>query len=416
MSKIFCSFCGKHEEDVETLVMGEFREVHICESCVERAYDFIKTERMQRHSNIDLQHIKKEEVLPEVLKAHLDQYVIGQEKAKRTLCVAVYNHYKRLFLVQNKDEEPAVEKSNVFLVGPTGTGKTLLASTIAKKLKVPFCSISMTQVTQAGYVGDDVESALSTLLQAADGNVQAAQMGIIYLDEADKMARKGDNPSLTRDVGGEGVQQALLKIIEGGIVNVPPYGGRKHPEQKMVQIDTTNILFILGGAFEGIENLIERRLYMRPLGFDVKTQKAQIPDLPKEQLISYVSALDLKAYGLIPELIGRVPMIAHLDALNKESLLQVLTATKNALIKQYKKLFAMEGITLNFTSGALDYIIERALKLQVGARGLRSICDTIIQDAMFFLPSREDITAYEIDENYCREKLEKSQFGLLKRA
>lgn len=418
MRKVFCAFCGKHEDEVDTIVSGQVPEAHICDTCVERAHEFIKEEHAhQKEMAIDMKKVRKEDVRPEVLKAYLDQYVVDQEAAKRALCVAVYNHYKRLFMAQypqNADDEVEIEKSNVFLVGPTGVGKTLLASTIAKKLKVPFCTVSVTQMTQAGYVGDDPESALSALLQAADGNVQAAQMGIIYLDEADKMARKGDNPSLTRDVGGEGVQQALLKIIEGGIVNVAPHGGRKHPEQKMIPLDTTNILFIFGGAFEGIERLIERRLRMRPLGFDLK--KSVLPNLKEQDLGSYVSAQDLKAYGLIPELVGRIPVITHLSPLDTNALRKVLTEPKNALIKQYKKLLLMEGIALKFTDDALDYIVKKALELKVGARGLRSICETIMQDAMFDLPSKEDVTSYKIDAAYAMNKFEGSRLASLKAA
>ena len=287
MGKVFCAFCSKHEDEVDTIISGQVPEAHICDSCVDRAYEFIKAEHAvpsHEESTIDMTKLRKEDVTPDSLKVYLDQYVVGQENAKRALCVAVYNHYKRLFIAQssqNVDHEVEIEKSNVFLVGPTGVGKTLLASTIAKKLKVPFYSVSVTQMTQAGYVGEDVESALSGLLQAANGNIEAAQMGVIYMDEADKMARKGDNPSLTRDVGGEGVQQALLKLIEEGIVNVPPHGGRKHPDQKLIPIDTTNILFIFGGAFEGIERIIERRLHMRPLGFDLK--RNNLPKLKRQQ-------------------------------------------------------------------------------------------------------------------------------------
>ena len=419
MKKVFCAFCGKHEDEVETIVSGQIPEAHICDTCVERAHQFIREEHAQHKAiGIDMKNISKEDVTPDVLKKYLDQYVVDQEVAKRALCVAVYNHYKRLFVSQYPqsldDDDVEIQKSNVFLVGPTGVGKTLLASTIAKKLKVPFCSVSMTQMTQAGYVGDDVESALSGLLQAADGNVQAAQMGIVYMDEADKMARKGDNPSLTRDVGGEGVQQALLKIIEGGIVNVPPHGGRKHPEQKLIPMDTTNILFIFGGAFEGIERLIERRMHMRPLGFDLK--KASFPSLKGKDMGAYVSAQDLKAYGLIPELVGRIPVITHLSPLDKNALHSVLTQPKNALIKQYKKLMAMEGIALSFTEDALDYIVEKALELKVGARGLRSICEAIMQDAMFDLPSAKDVDAYKIDRAYAQKKFEGSRMASLKAA
>lgn len=413
MKSVFCAFCGKHEDQVDTIVSGQIPEAYICDSCVERAHDFITQEKalQSNEDGLDIRKIRKEEVTPDVLKSHLDQYVIGQESAKKALCVAVYNHYKRLAAPPSEDGVE-IEKSNVFLVGPTGVGKTLLASTIAKRLKVPFCSVSMTQMTQAGYVGDDVESALSALLQAADGNVKAAQMGIVYMDEADKMARKGDNPSLTRDVGGEGLQQALLKLIEGGIVNVPPQGGRKHPDQKTIPIDTTHILFILGGAFEGIEKIIERRLHMRPLGFDLKGKKSSLP--LKEDIGGYVSAQDLKAYGFIPELVGRIPVITHLNPLDQKALYQVLTEPKNALIKQYKKLMAMEEIELSFTEKALHYMVEKALELKVGARGLRSICETVMQDAMFHLPSQSDVKRYEIDQDYAQRKLEGANIGKLK--
>lgn len=417
MKKVFCAFCGKHEDEVDTIVSGQVPEAHICDTCVDRAHEFIKAEYSLHNEGmvVDMHSIRKGDVTPDSLKKYLDQYVVGQEIAKRALCVAVYNHYKRLFMTQypkNIDDGVEVEKSNVFLVGPTGVGKTLLASTIAKKLKVPFHSVSMTQMTQAGYVGEDVESALSGLLQAADGNVESAQMGVIYMDEADKIARKGDNPSLTRDVGGEGVQQALLKIIEGGVVNVPPNGGRRHPDQKLIPIDTTNILFIFGGAFEGIDRLIERRLHMRPLGFDLKTKT--LPNVQTEDIGAYVSAQDLKAYGLIPELVGRIPVITHLGPLDKTALLKVLTQPKNALIKQYKKLMAMEGINLMFTNDALEYIVNKALELKVGARGLRSICETIMQDAMFDLPSQKNVKTYEVDGKYARAKFERPKVASLR--
>ena len=418
MGKVFCSFCGKHEDEVNTIVSGQIPDTFICEICIERAHEFILEENKKyMDSSTDMSVLKKEEIAPENLKAHLDQYVVGQETAKRAVCVALYNHYKRLFFSQSKqkDDDVEIDKSCLFLVGPTGSGKTLILKTAAKIIKVPFCTISMTQMTQAGYVGDDVESALSALLQAADGNVEAAQMGIIYLDEADKIARKGDSPSLTRDVGGEGVQQALLKMIEGGIINVPPQGGRKHPEQKLIPIDTTNILFIFGGAFEGIEQMIERRLHMRPLGFDLKESKSVVR-ANKQSLISQVSGQDLKNYGLIPELVGRIPIITHLDSLDKKALYKVLTQPKNALIKQYKKLMSMEGIDLSFTEDALDYIVEKTLELKVGARGLRSICEKIMQDAMFYLPSQKDVKSYKIDKAYAMDKFESIATEALKAA
>ena len=352
-----------------------------------------------------MKSIKQEEIKPEVLKAYLDERVVGQETAKRALCVAVYNHYKSLLVAEEGDEEERPEKTNIFIAGPTGSGKTLMVKEIAKKLRVPTCSVSMTQMTQAGYVGDDVESALSALLRAADGNIAAAQMGIIFMDEADKVARKGDNPSLTRDVSGEGVQQGILKMIEGGIVYIPPHGGRKHPEQKLVPIDTTNILFIFGGAFEGIEYLIERRLGTRPLGFDLQSKLFR-SKVDQEKLITYLSAEDLKAYGLIPELVGRIPIITYVRPLERDDLRKVLTEPKNALIKQYKKLFAMEGIELSFTERALECIVERALTLKLGARGLRTICETVLRDAMFSLPSQEGITTYTVDEDYVIRKLD----------
>lgn len=411
MRKVFCAFCGKHENEVQTIVSGQIPEAHICDICVARAHGFIKDEHVRR-SQGNIQSIKKEEVTPDVLKTYLDQYVVGQETAKRALCVAVYNHYKRLLSPKDNDSVE-LEKSNVFLVGPTGVGKTLLASTIAKKLKVPFCSVSMTQMTQAGYVGEDVEAALSALLQAADGNVEAAQRGIIYMDEADKIAIKGDSPSLTRDVGGEGVQQALLKMIEGGIVNIPPNGGRKHPEQKLIPIDTTNILFIFGGAFEGIEPLIERRLHTRPLGFNLNLKN---PSLRKKNLLTHISSLDIIAYGFIKELIGRIPVIACLDPLDTTALYKVLTEPKNALVKQYKKLIGMDNIALSFTDDALEYVAQKAFELKVGARGLKSICETIMQDAMFDLPAQKDIKQYSIDKAYAMEKVENSPIATLKAA
>ena len=406
---IKCSFCGRDKGEALVLIAGI--DGHICEVCVEQAHDIIKDEIEQKEpigtkSDFSL----PANVTPQHIKTYLDQYVIGQKEAKRYLSVAVYNHYKRLNY--QIGDEVEIEKSNILFVGETGTGKTLLAKSIASFLDVPFAIVDATVFTEAGYVGEDVESMLSRLLQACDYDVEAAQKGIVYIDEMDKVARKNDNPSITRDVSGEGVQQAMLKMLEGTEVNVPPQGGRKHPEQKMIKLDTSNILFICGGAFSGITKKIAQRLNTQVIGFNKEDKDI----IDKENLLQYVTHQDLKSFGLIPELIGRLPVLTYLDPLDRETLIAILTQPKNAIIKQYQKLFEFEGIKLSFTQKALDTIAEKALEYKLGARGLRSICEAILTDAMFELPSQSDITTFEVDEHYVMEQLNRSKLGKLRAA
>ncbi|MBL0050407.1 MAG: ATP-dependent Clp protease ATP-binding subunit ClpX [Bacteroidetes bacterium] len=376
-----CSFCGRDKSNVRLLIAGE--SGNICDECVGHANGLLKDEAVaigKKPQNAPTSLLK-----PMEIKAYLDQYVIGQEHAKKVLSVAVYNHYKRLSHKMKTKNDVELDKSNIIMLGETGTGKTLLARTIARILNVPFCIADATVITEAGYVGEDVESVLSRLLQAADYDVALAEKGIVYIDEIDKIARKSDNPSITRDVSGEGVQQGLLKLLESSIVNVPPYGGRKHPEQKMISVNTESILFICGGAFVGIDKIINRRLRSNALVFN-KSNEAEIHD--KENVYKYVAPSDLKNYGLIPELIGRLPIITALEPLDKEALRNILTEPKNALTKQYKQLFQMEKVNLEFDNDALDYIVEKAIEFKLGARGLRSLCETIMLDAMYEMPSQ----------------------------
>lgn len=401
-----CSFCGKRKEDTLILISGQ--DAYICENCVEQALTIIDEELGER-KHAAASTAAPEYKTPEEIKGFLDQYIIGQDDAKKVLAVAVYNHYKRLNNVGKDDVE--IEKSNIMMVGDTGTGKTLLARTIARFLNVPFAIVDATVFTEAGYVGEDVESILTRLLQVCDYNIQAAEKGIIYIDEIDKIARKNDNPSITRDVSGEGVQQGLLKLLEGTDVLVPPQGGRKHPEQKMVKMNTTHILFICGGAFEGIDKIIAKRNKTHVIGY--KTDKDR-DKLDRGNLIQYVTPQDIKGFGLIPELVGRVPIVTYLEPLDKESLLRILTEPKNALVKQYKKLFELENVQLTFDQEALEFIVEKAVEYKLGARGLRSICEAIMTDIMFTIPSQKDIRQFSVTLALAQEKIDKSKLRHLK--
>jgi len=402
--KVICSFCGKNKQDTNILIAGT--SAHICDACIEQAHEIVKEDL-----NDDLFSAEDFTLLkPKAINEHLNDFVIGQEDAKKVISVAVYNHYKRLMQPDTTEEDIEIEKSNIIMVGRTGTGKTLIAKSIAKLLKVPFCIADATVLTEAGYVGEDVESILTRLLQAADYDVEQARRGIVFIDEIDKVARKSDNPSITRDVSGEGVQQAMLKLLEGTIVNVPPQGGRKHPDQKMIALDTKDILFISGGAFDGIERHISNRMNTQSIGF--KSNKGN--DIEKDNLLQYISPQDLKSFGLIPELIGRMPVVTYLNPLDRKALKLILTEPKNALTKQYQKLFDMDGIALTFDKKAIDIIVDKAMEFKLGARGLRSICEAIMLDAMFEFPSDESKKDLKITAAYVKAQLTKLSFTKLK--
>lgn len=404
-----CSFCGRSEDEVGFLITGV--NGCICDSCAEQAHEIVKEATKQKRSkgagNIELSELPK----PVDIKNFLDQYVIGQDDAKRYLSVAVYNHYKRL-MQPSDDNDVEIEKSNIIMVGSTGTGKTLLARTIAKLLKVPFTIVDATVLTEAGYVGEDIESLLTRLLQVADYNVEEAERGIVFIDEIDKIARKGDNPSITRDVSGEGVQQGLLKLLEGSVVNVPPQGGRKHPDQKMIQVNTKNILFICGGAFDGIERKIAQRLNTNVVGY--KSVKDAVK-IDKSNMMQYIAPQDLKSFGLIPEIIGRLPILTYLNPLDRTALRNILTEPKNSIIKQYIKLLAMDGVKLEFQPEVFEYIVDKAVEYKLGARGLRSIVETIMIDVMYDVPSR-NVSEFVVTLDYAKEQMSKTNISRLQMA
>lgn len=398
-----CSFCGRREDQVELLIYGA--EGFICDECIEQANAIIKESKTNKSKDLMLKDLPK----PKEIKEYLDRYVIGQDSAKMALSVAVYNHYKRLNHQADADEVE-LEKSNIVMVGSTGTGKTLLARTIAKMLLVPFAIVDATVLTEAGYVGEDVESLLVRLLQAAGGDVRLAERGIVFIDEIDKIARKSDNPSITRDVSGEGVQQGLLKLLEGSVVNVPPQGGRKHPEQQFIQVDTKNILFICGGAFDGIEKRIAQRLNTHVVGFDASRNVAK---LDKSNMMQYIAPMDLKSFGLIPEIIGRLPILTHLEPLDRQALRSIMTEPKNSIVKQYVKMFEIDGVKLKFEDDVLDYVVDKAVEFGLGARGLRSLIETIMMEAMFEVPST-GVKTYKVTLEYAQRRVENANIAVLK--